>query len=233
VSNIRQYVQNCREVREEKAMKQEDGKKKDRRILRTQQMLFDALVALVVEKGYEKITIQDITDRANVARTTFYLHFRDKEDLLINGIKAIFDQYLHEIREITVKHTDKEAMFAELSASTRDFDHIAQYADFYRIMLGPQGSPAFVHDFRNFLKETVQEEILPLKMLAEEFDPKLPLDLILTATIHTQLGLYMWWLQNDLKPDPKIVTNWSNQLMTKGVIWALGAKFDFPFLEDE
>src|ERR1700741_782405 len=55
----------------------------DRRVRRTRAALRDAFLALVSEKGYEKITIQDILDRADVGRSTFYVHYRAKEALLI------------------------------------------------------------------------------------------------------------------------------------------------------
>jgi Bacterial regulatory proteins, tetR family len=55
----------------------------DRRVRRTRKLLHDAFLALVIEKRYEKTTIQDILDRADVGRSTFYVHFRDKEALLM------------------------------------------------------------------------------------------------------------------------------------------------------
>ena len=61
----------------------------DRRIQRTRQLLREALFALIVERGYEAITVQDITERANLGRTTLYLHYRDKEELLKASIKAL------------------------------------------------------------------------------------------------------------------------------------------------
>ena len=51
----------------------------DRRVQRTRKLLQDALMALILEKGYEAVTIQDIIDRANVGRSTFYAHFLDKQ----------------------------------------------------------------------------------------------------------------------------------------------------------
>ena len=58
--------------------------KVDRRIQRTRQLLRDALMQLVQEKGYDTVTIQDITERANLGRTTFYLHYQSKDDLLLD-----------------------------------------------------------------------------------------------------------------------------------------------------
>ncbi|MCP4222921.1 MAG: helix-turn-helix transcriptional regulator, partial [Actinomycetia bacterium] len=53
----------------------------DRRVRRTKQRLHEALMSLIVEKGYDKITVQDLIDRADVGRSTFYAHFETKDDL--------------------------------------------------------------------------------------------------------------------------------------------------------
>ena len=61
----------------------------DRRIQRTQQMLREALMSLIQQKGFESLSVQDIIDRANVGRATFYAHFDSKEDLLASGIEGL------------------------------------------------------------------------------------------------------------------------------------------------
>src|SRR5438132_11824277 len=61
----------------------------DRRVQRTRQLLQDALISMMVEKGYEATTVQDIIDRANVGRATFYAHFADKETLLASRLEDL------------------------------------------------------------------------------------------------------------------------------------------------
>src|SRR5262245_58497391 len=61
----------------------------DRRIQRTQQLLRAALMSLIQEKGFEALSVQEIIDRANVGRATFYAHFDSKEDLLASGIEGL------------------------------------------------------------------------------------------------------------------------------------------------
>jgi AcrR family transcriptional regulator len=68
-------------------------KPEDRRILRTRQSLQTALSQLIEEKGYEKVTVQDVIDRANVGRSTFYAHFEDKEQLLLSGFEPLRKQF--------------------------------------------------------------------------------------------------------------------------------------------
>src|SRR5213083_3494878 len=65
------------------------AKPPDRRVQRTRKLLQDALVSLMIEKGYEATTVQDIIDRANVGRATFYAHFADKETLLVSRLEDL------------------------------------------------------------------------------------------------------------------------------------------------
>ncbi|HTX79396.1 MAG TPA: helix-turn-helix domain-containing protein, partial [Longilinea sp.] len=67
------------------------GHKTDPRIERTREALRAALMALIEEKGFDAISVQDITGRARLNRATFYLHYRDKQDLLIRTSEAVFD----------------------------------------------------------------------------------------------------------------------------------------------
>ncbi|MGH9856414.1 MAG: TetR/AcrR family transcriptional regulator, partial [Acidobacteriota bacterium] len=72
------------------------NKRPDRRVQRTRELLRDALTSAVLEKGYEATTVQDILDRANLGRSTFYAHYRDKDELLVSGfehLRQIFEEY--------------------------------------------------------------------------------------------------------------------------------------------
>ena len=65
------------------------AKAEDRRVQRTRTLLLDALLDLIAEKGYAAVTVQDIVDRANVGRSTFYAHFLDKRELLLSGVNGL------------------------------------------------------------------------------------------------------------------------------------------------
>src|SRR6266498_992647 len=65
------------------------AKTEDRRIQRTRALLLSALLDLIVERGYEDVSVQDIVDRANVGRSTFYKHFLDKRELLLSGVDGL------------------------------------------------------------------------------------------------------------------------------------------------
>jgi AcrR family transcriptional regulator len=68
----------------------ESGRKPDKRIQRTRDRLGDAMIALILEKPFDSITVQDVLDKAGVGRSTFYAHFKDKDDLFISDIDEFF-----------------------------------------------------------------------------------------------------------------------------------------------
>ena len=69
----------------------------NRQALRSQRFLQEALIGLLKEKPYRKITISDISDRADLARPTFYAHFNTKDDLLLSYVDGIFEQIFDQL----------------------------------------------------------------------------------------------------------------------------------------
>src|SRR5438045_9204104 len=84
----------------------------DRRIQRTQALLKTALMSLIQEKGFEALSVQDIIDRANVGRATFYAHFDSKDDLLASGIEGL---------RTSLKERQRQALTSATGADERLF----------------------------------------------------------------------------------------------------------------
>ena len=81
-------------LQERAGQRKQQGKqrrKPDRRIRRTCERLGSALVALIQERPIDDVTVQDVLDRASVGRSTFYLHFRDKDDLLLSQLEKFLE----------------------------------------------------------------------------------------------------------------------------------------------
>lgn len=68
--------------------------KTNRRVQRTRRRLREALIALVLERGWERTTVQDVCDRADVGCSTFYLHFQSKEKLLTQALTTSVPRFV-------------------------------------------------------------------------------------------------------------------------------------------
>jgi AcrR family transcriptional regulator len=78
------------------------AEKIDRRVSRTRNALREALLSLIEEQDYSTITVEEITARANIGRTTFYLHYRDKEDLLLEELADLMQELTQQIARISI-----------------------------------------------------------------------------------------------------------------------------------
>src|SRR5438105_749468 len=74
-----------------------EAKKLDPRVIRTRQLLREALVAIILEKGYDATSIQDIAERAGLRRATFYLHYKDKDELLLSMLRDTLEALMQQM----------------------------------------------------------------------------------------------------------------------------------------
>ena len=95
----------------------------DRRVQRTRQLLEQALLALLEEQDYESITVQQITDRANLGRATFYLHYRDKEQLLLTTLQKLQEDLARRLKPLH----PHDLLTEEQTLSEKIFQHVVQY----------------------------------------------------------------------------------------------------------
>lgn len=181
----------------------------DRRIQRTRPLLQEALFQLIIERGYERITIADITERANLGRTTFYLHYRDKEDLLQESIKAL----LHDLR-LGVEPEIGEPCTYQM-VSIRIFQHIARRQQLYQAMLKEAGPTRTIEDvMRAYFTELCQ------RFLARDLSKmKIPLqvssEILAVHAAGLLLGLLSWWLNHETALSAEDMGTIYCQLMAK------------------
>ncbi|HSB01311.1 MAG TPA: TetR/AcrR family transcriptional regulator, partial [Anaerolineales bacterium] len=121
--------------------------KTDRRIQRTRQSLRTALLGLIKEKGYDAISTEEITERANVGRATFYLHYKDKEDLLLEEFSEMAKEKAQVLSEIPFSAWLASEEEAGASAEKRPappllivFEHIHENSELYYILLKSERS---------------------------------------------------------------------------------------------
>src|SRR2546425_8432935 len=108
--------------------------KEDRRVQRTRLTIRSAMVSLIRERGFEALTVQDIIDRADVGRSTFYSHFKSKEDLLTGSVEMMRSTLRRFQRQATAGAANPgERMFA---FAHELFAHAERHRDVFAAMLG-------------------------------------------------------------------------------------------------
>jgi AcrR family transcriptional regulator len=119
--------------------------------------LHGALMSLIVRKGYEAITVQDIIDEADVGRSTFYSHYTGKEDLLRSGFQTLRAELAEAQRAAGTKSDGSHE--GPLGFSFAMFEHAGEYKQIYKALLGGRGSVIVVNEIRRVLSEIVQKEL--------------------------------------------------------------------------
>ena len=175
----------------------------DRRVSRTRRNLQGSLLSLILEKGYDSVTVEEITERADLGRTTFYLHYRDKEDLLMQAVQALVDDLVSELSQIPIdswklhKRGDSDEVF--IPAITLAFNHVAIHADLYRVLLRGEGTYSVLKRLRQILRGAVMSLLKHFTALNRiELRPQVPIDVFLNGLTGAWIGLLTWWLEEDI-----------------------------------
>ncbi|MFN8530854.1 MAG: TetR/AcrR family transcriptional regulator [Anaerolineae bacterium] len=193
--------------------------KDDPRVQRTVKLLGDTLLSLVVEKGYEPVTIQDITDRANVSRTTFYLHFKDKDELLFECMREMYDDLARTMQ--TIDFANREAALQQLRTPS-DFEHVKRYFEFYKVMLSDKGSITFLLRVLTYLGEAGIEVFQA--SLEGHATPRVPIPVIAYMSAGAEIGLMTWWVTQNMPYTPEAMAHYLCDAQMNGLWWALGVE---------
>jgi AcrR family transcriptional regulator len=189
---------------------------KDRRIRRSRKAMRDALMALILEKEFDAITIQEIADRADVNRATFYLHFRDKQDLLLRSMQEIFDDLAARMKPPTGENF---RMDVPPAGAVRMFEHIAENADFYRAALGERGVASFQARVRKFLTDLSAKRLLMLQPDRSRY--RIPLEIVAAQSAGALMGMTVWWLERGMPLSPEEMAYHTLTLTVMGTYWAI------------
>ncbi|WP_213451705.1 TetR/AcrR family transcriptional regulator [Rhizomonospora bruguierae] len=187
----------------------------DRRVRRTRRELHEALIALVLERGYEKITVQDILDRADVGRSTFYAHFRDKESLLL----ASFDDV-------------RERLWADLDDTARPgpdypvralFEHAYRHRMVYQALCGRRGGDVVRRHLHRLLADLLAAHLRPRLAAAGS---GVPVEVAAEFCASAAIGLLIWWVDHDFRYGPERLARMYHALAAPGIRAALRADDD-------
>jgi AcrR family transcriptional regulator len=184
--------------------------KVDRRVRRTRELLRGALIALILEKGYERVTVQDIIDRADVGRSTFYAHFRDKEDLLFYGLEELRAAFQPE-QQAGESHPGKPARSPTLAV----FEHFDRSRQVWKAMAGKRGAEVFSRYLHRLLSELLRTQ---LSARAPKEATQVPLDAVVEFATSALVGLgARWWLEHDLPYSSQEIDDLYHRLTEPGI----------------
>lgn len=160
----------------------------DRRVQRTRQLLRSALVQLIEEKGYDAITIQDITERANLGRTTFYLHYESKEALLLDHTADLTAHF----NLTTLGHDD---LFSDTPQPEYVIllEMLAEHRPMYLAVHHSRDAGIIVRGLREQMTTNLQTS---LKAIFPDTEPSMPLDMLTNYIIGAQIAFIDWWMMN-------------------------------------
>lgn len=161
----------------------------DRRIKKNQAAIMNALIQLVAEKDFEKITINEIAERADVNRGTIYSHYADKYDLLDKCIKAQLE-HLIEICS-TVDETES---YPSKSSLLRTLEQVEKNAHFYRNLLSNKGIPFFRNHLQEMMHRQIMEQIAGNNLSLDELSKEILVQFLSSAIV----GVIEWWFTHTM-----------------------------------
>lgn len=121
-------------------------KNEDPRVIRTKALIIQSLVKLTEETPYKKIKIQDITQTAELARQTFYLHYKSKDAVLVDYIDGVFDNFYQEIEGHIIASPEPGDIIA-----WNLFNQWQQHAEFAKLIIAADVEHLVIKSFRNYI----------------------------------------------------------------------------------
>ena len=182
--------------------------KQDRRVKNTRQRLRHALLELLKKKRYEDISIQDITERADVARSTFYIHYVDKDDLL-TGAEGIFAENLDHQMTAHPAGGGASAFSARLW-----FEHVQAQGGILKIIARDPAMDLAMKTLRGIIHRSVEEGLRAHSETGRNAD--VPQSVIVDYLTDSLMSLIQWWLKEGMKRTPKQMDEMFQQLVMPG-----------------
>src|SRR6266403_4796981 len=189
------------------------SKKADRRTSRTRRSLSAAMVELVKEKRFDDITVQNVIDRADVGRSTFYSHFRDKEDL--------FEQQWEGFSETLAQQIDWDKAGKDSFVPVASFfQHLQEVQPFYRGLVRSRKTDALFKSGVEYLTHHIEAALNQrLKLTQRPVDVPIP---ILSNYLASEFfALLKWWLDAGMPYTPKSMDKIFHRLINPTIKSAL------------
>jgi AcrR family transcriptional regulator len=202
--------------------------KTDRRILRTRRSLRNALLNLIKEKDFDSISVEEITDRADLGRATFYLHYKDKEDLLLEEFREIARNRVQVLSEIPLSiwrlnqgNLDIVNGNSPIMPLLLVFEHASQNANLYRILLKGKNSQSIAVQMREIIVKAINE-IIQTQTEGKAVSEPIPVELLAAYFSGAMMSSINWWLEQENPPQPDQMARMFQHLFFPGVLQLWG-----------
>jgi len=195
----------------------------DRRKLRTKQLLHQALLESISEKGIDHVTVTDIAGRADVNRGTFYLHYRDVPDMMNKIMGEVFERLASLIKRLDPLEMSQYAYTGEPYPKVVDiFEEVRRRAEFFKVMLGPNGDLSYAMRFRDLLASHLFAKLE--YALPEGARSPVPRDYLVAIMSSANFGMFMHWIRSGMRETPYELGLIVTQLVNHGPIVSSGLR---------
>ena len=174
----------------------------DRRIQKTRKLLHDALSSLIQEKPYDEIAVQEILDRANVGRSTFYMHFSDKDELLVSSIYDLLGPV-----DVTPLPSSGKRHERIVSFSLPIFEHIYRHKHKGGARMGTRGRAIIHEHLQKALAQRISREVRKDLQSRGKTVGQIPTDLLVQYVASTFILVLNWWVETRNPLPPSDINN--------------------------
>jgi AcrR family transcriptional regulator len=192
-------------------VKKEPPKKVDRRVERTRDVLLEALRGLLMERGYERLTIQNLLDRTGVGRATFYAHFESKDELLACSIG--------QLRQWLTQAWKQQGPDQRLGFTLPFFQHLASHRRMYQMTIVRESEVTVEVHIRRMLRELVREDLMARRPTAQAGPA---LDLATQFVVGALWSTIAWWMDCAQPMPPEDINALFQRLTFPGLDVTLG-----------
>lgn len=197
------------------------SEKMDRRKARTRLLLRNALLELIEEKGLDEVTVTDITNRADINRGTFYLHYNDVVDMLGQLKEESFRQIRSLVSNLDFNEFAEHARKIEpYPKMVNLFEEVKRNADFFRVMFGQKGDLTYIAQFKELMSNNIYRKMTQWR--PEHNELLVPIDFLIAYMTSANIGVLMHWLETGMKQSPHELGLILTRIVNYGPIVASG-----------
>ena len=186
-----------------------DNKNTDRRIRKTKKSLKDGLIELMLEKSINDISVRELTEKVDLNRGTFYLHYKDIFDLL----EQIEDELFQEFNEIMISHSKDHLECSLLSLLVDIFNYLKENASICTVLLSNNGDINFI----NKIKDLIREKCFSVWTVMFELPKTNAFDYFYNFIVSGCIGIFEAWLNNGLKESPYEIAKLTESFILNGI----------------